>query len=225
MNDWTDNQTEAHTSLSEALGVVDDVISYMSDAQGKPADRERALFAGAVVFIYGVWESFVEQLAIELAERMSAIVDPKQVPETIKKGLEKRNAWELSVSPGWRALWAEFVKTKAIGDDSDPANKHGMNTLREPQVKYLLSLVGVERPFASFPAASFPPYLTAKNPKLNVGDALNELVTLRGAIVHTGKVPTTLRKGHVRAWRKFVEDAARIVDHACRSECKALLIA
>lgn len=221
MPHWTDDQTAAHTSVSEALIVVDNVIGYMAGTQGKPSDAERALFAAAIVFIYGIWESFIEQLAIELAEKVSAEIEPEKVPKPVRQIIEKRTPWELSVTPGWRKLWSEHVRLKALGDETDEANKHGMNTAREGQVSYMLSLACVADPFKGFPVASIPPYLAA--PKKNAKDAVNELVTLRGSIVHTGKVPETLRKGHVRAWRKFVEDAAAAIDQACRAECKALL--
>lgn len=96
-----------------------------------------------------------------------------------------------------------------------------MNTAREGQVTYMLSLAGVNDPFKSFPVKSIPDYLDPS--KKNAKDAINELVALRGSIVHTGKVPESLRKGQVRAWRKFVEEAAHAIDAACRAECKALL--
>lgn len=221
MTHWTDQPTEAHTKVSDALGVVDNLVSYMSDAKGKPAIRERALFAASVVFTYGVWESFIEQLAIELVDHVSSKIEPEKVPKLVRQVIEKRSAWEINVTPGWRKIWSEHVKLKALGDEADENNKYGMNTAREGQVAYMLSLAGVEDPFKGFPVASIPAYLTPT--KRTVKDAINELVVLRGSIVHTGKVPSNLRKGHVRDWRKFVEDAAHAIDEACRAECKALL--
>ena len=53
-------------------------------------------------------------------------------------------------------------------------------------------------------------------------EAVDDLVTLRGEIVHTGKVPDSLRKKHVLAWRSFVEKAIDNVDDSCRGQCKAL---
>jgi hypothetical protein len=95
-------------------------LSLAKDGRGKPSVEERALFAAAVVFTYGVWENFVEQLAIELVEQVALSVQPEQVPEQIRRSLEKKTAWELSVSPGWRRLWVESVKVQAIGDDEPP---------------------------------------------------------------------------------------------------------
>jgi hypothetical protein len=101
---WTDEQTSAHKNVSDALGVVDNVISYMSDGKGKPAERERALFAAAVVFIYGVWESFIEQLAIKLTEHVAKKIAPEKVPKPVRQVIEKRTPWEMTVTPGWRQL-------------------------------------------------------------------------------------------------------------------------
>ena len=221
MTHWTDEETVAHKSVSVALGVVDNLISYMSDGKGKPSTRERALYAASVVFAYGIWESFIEQLAIELTDHVSSKIEPEKVPKAVRQIIEKKSAWELSVTPGWRKLWSEHVRLKAVGDPGDEANKYGMNTAREGQVTYMLSLAGVDDPFKSFPVASIPTYLAAG--KRNAKDAINELVTLRGSIVHTGKVPGDLRKAHVGEWRKFVEDAADAIDKACRAECKKLL--
>jgi hypothetical protein len=218
MPHWTESKTAAHHSVGDALKVVDNLLSYVKDGQGKPAVKERALFAAAVVFTYGIWENYVEQLAMELVGNVAKDISPERVPEQVRKSLEKRTAWELTVTPGWRALWAKQVELQAVGDDDE---KFGMNTARAGQVKNLLSLAGVTDPYASLPLTIIPEHLPA--PKKNVVEAINALVELRGEIVHTGKVPDSLRKGHVRAWRSFVEAAAQHIDHACRSQCKALV--
>ncbi|NOZ23842.1 MAG: hypothetical protein GXP25_22415, partial [Planctomycetes bacterium] len=102
MASWASSPTDAHKSVKSSLKVVDGVLSYMKDTKGKPAAKERALFAAAVVFTYGIWENYVEQLAIELAQKVSDKIPPEHVPERIRKSLEKGTAWELAVSPGWR---------------------------------------------------------------------------------------------------------------------------
>lgn len=132
MPHWTDAPTAAHHSVADAIAVVDNLLSFAKDGQGKPSVKERALFAAAVVFTYGIWENFVEQLAIELATQISAELAPEKVPDQIRKLLEKRGAWELTVTPGWRALWVEHVRVQAVGDDEE---KFGMNTAKAGQVK------------------------------------------------------------------------------------------
>jgi len=217
MPHWTDTQTAAHHSVGGALAVVDNLLSFVKDGQGKPSVKERALFAAAIVFTYGIWENFVEQLAIELVTKLSAEIAPEMVPEQIRKLLEKRNAWELAVTPGWRAIWLEHVKLQAVGDDDE---KFGMNTAKAGQVKQLLSLAGVADPYVDIGADSIPDHLPA--PKKTAAEAINALVELRGQIVHTGQVPGNLRKGHVKNWRAFVEHAANKIDHSCRTHCKSM---
>lgn len=214
---WTDAPTEALSGTTTALAAVDKLLGYAKDGRGKPSEAERALFAAAVVFIYGIWENFAEQLAVELVKNVSSEVPPEKVPEQVRRSLEKRSAWELTVSPGWRALWNEHVRIQAVGDDGE---RFGLNTAKAGQVQNLLVQAGVKDPFAKIPANIVPDHLPEGSKK--VPEAINSLVELRGAIVHTGKVPDSLRKGHVLAWRRFVEGAVARIDEACRAQCKKL---
>jgi hypothetical protein len=95
-----------------------------------------------------------------------------------------------------------------------------MNTAKAGQVKNLLMLAGVTDAFLGVSDSITPEHL-GTNQKFV--DAVNELVELRGRIVHTGKVPDSLRKKHVIEWRRFVEEAINGVDGACRTQCKTLL--
>jgi hypothetical protein len=95
-----------------------------------------------------------------------------------------------------------------------------MNTAKAGQVKNLLGQVGATDPYQKITPTILPEHL--ETTKKNAADAINSLVELRGEIVHTGKVPETLRKGHVLAWRNFVEQAAEKIDDACREQCKEL---
>lgn len=221
MAHWTDNQTNAYRSIGTALAVVDNILNFAKSGAGKPSEQERALFAAAVAFTYGVWENFVEQLAIELSANVAKGIAPERVPERIRKILEKRSAWELTVTPGWRALWADHVKGQAIGEDGDD-EKFGLNTAKSGQVKNLLALAGVDDPYQTIAPARIPAYLPAA--KKTVPEAINALVELRGDIVHTGKVPDALLKGHVTAWRQFIDEATQKIDESCRSQCKKLVI-
>lgn len=215
MPHWTDKATVSHDSIAASLAVVDNLLSFAKDGKGKPSVKERALFAAAVVFTYGIWENFVEQMAIELAANVAKEIAPEKVPEQIRKLLEKRSAWELTVTPGWRTIWADHVRLQAVGDDED---KFGMNTAKAGQVKNLLSLAGVDEPYQKIAVADLPDHLP--DAKKTVVEAINSLVELRGEIVHTGKVPDSLRKNHVLAWRSFVATATDKIDAACRAQCK-----
>lgn len=217
MASWT-TKTKAIKNVEQSLKSVDGVLGFMSDSPGKPSSGERALYAAAVVFIYGIWENYCEQLAIELGARVATDVAPKDVPEKMRKSLEKHSAWELSVHPGWRKMWIDKVTTTAIGDDGE---KFGLNTAKAGQVSHLLELIGVNKPFEGFPANVIPPHLSMKCKE--VSEAVNALVELRGEIVHTGAVPASLRKTHVREWREFLGNITAELDRQCRKQCKDLL--
>ncbi len=214
----TATRTAAATSADSALAVVDDILSFVKETPGKPSKKERALLAAAVVFMYGVWESFTEQLALEVATQLSKAISEHKVPDAIKNVLQKKTAWGLAVSPGWRELWREHVKLEALGDEAD---RHGMNTARAGNVKRLLALAGSPDPFKTFPASAVPQHVRAT---ANTAEkALDALVSLRGEIAHTGKVPEPLRKQHVNAWYVFVADLVDVLDQAGRNDCGGLL--
>lgn len=218
MPHWADSRTSAYRNVTKALGLVDDILSYVKDSAGKPSTKERALFAAAVAFTYGIWEHFVEQLAIELAHNVGSEVAAERVPEQMRRLFEKKSAWDLAVTPGWRALWIEHVKVQAIGDDDE---RYGMNTAKSGQVRQLLSLAGVTDPYCEVAAEHVPEHLPEV--EHTVVNAIDRLVELRGEIVHTGKVPDTLRKNHVLAWQRFVAAVADGIDKASRAQCKLLL--
>ena len=217
MATWTSRDTTARKSVDRSLQVVDDLLSYMSTTKGKPSKQERAIFAAAVVFSYGVWESYVEELAIELVTELSKAIDAGRVPEGVRKFLEEGSAWEMNVHPGWRDFWINRVKVTAKGE----GEKYGLNTARVKQVSSLLKMVGVNDAFKSLPASIVPPHQIAQ--VKSVGSAVDELVKLRSEIVHSGSVPTSLRKNDAREWRQFVQDVSTHLDRVCRQECANLL--
>ncbi|HUX00590.1 MAG: hypothetical protein WBD63_04580 [Phycisphaerae bacterium] len=218
MSTWVSSCTEAHRRVESSLKVVDGVLSYIKDTQGKPAARERALFAAAVVFTYGIWENYVEQLAIELAKKVAREIPPENVPERVRTLLDKCTAWELTVSPGWRQLWVQKVELHAIGDDGD---KYGLNTAKAGQVNSLLDLAGINDALQGMAASMVPEHVAQEVEE--PAEAVNRLVDLRGEIVHTGTVPESLRKKHVREWRQFIENLTDALDKRCRRQCRQLL--
>lgn len=217
MNTWTTSPTDARKSVDKTLQVVDDLLSYMSTGKGKPSQPERAIFASAVVFSYGVWESYVEELAIELATKVSQEIKPSKVPKSVQELLENASAWELNVHPGWQALWVNRVKATAKGE----GESYGLNTAKVKQVSSLLKTAGLGDIFKGLPPNIIPPHLAGQ--AQTVASAVDQLVRLRGEIVHSGSVPTSLKKHHAREWRQFVEALATEVDSACRKECSLLL--
>ena len=217
MAHWTSVQTAAGANVKSTLSVVDDLLAYMGTGKGKPSKQERAIFASAVVFTYGVWESYVEDLAIELASNLSATISPEKVPQQVREMLESSSAWELGVHPGWRRLWVHKVSVLAKGE----GESYGLNTANAKQVGRLFKAVGVGTVIDEISTVVVPAHMSSKSKTAEA--AVDELVRLRGEIVHTGAVPTTLKKHHSREWRQFVEDLVADVDRTCRSSCALLL--
>jgi hypothetical protein len=213
-----DAPTQAYKHVEDGLKVVDNLMGFAKAGQGKPNAKERALFAASVVFCYGIWENYVEQLGLELVSAVAKDVAPHKVPPKIKKELSGRSAWEISVSPGWRDLWVEVVKKTAVGNDQD---RFGINTMRAGAATHVLELAGIENALGGIPDEISPDHLPQA--KQTVEGAVDALVTLRGLIVHTGKVPDALVKGHVTAWRDFVHAVTTCLDKECRIKCTALL--
>ena len=121
MTAWTDSRTAAHQSLGIALAIVDNLLSFVKDGQGKPSKKERALFAAAVVFTYGIWENFIEQLAIEAVQKVSEKIAPDRVPEEVGVGVNGVAGLEsslgnarVSASRGRqrRKVWNEHSKVR-----------------------------------------------------------------------------------------------------------------
>jgi hypothetical protein len=217
MTHWTASRTTALASAEASLKTVESLLSFVKEGQGKPSTKERAIFAAAVVFLYGIWENFVEQLAIEVASNLAKEIKPEKIPDLVKRNLEKRSAWELAISPGWRTLWVQTITAAALGDDDE---KFGLNTANTGQVTHLLANAGVPDALTSVSGDIIPDHLSAS--VKTAADAVNELVRLRGEIVHTGQVPAPLRKAHVRDWESFVSSLCEAVDLTCRTRCKAL---
>lgn len=217
MTHWTTSKTDALASAEGSLKTVANLLSFVKDGQGKPSASERAIFAAAVVFLYGIWENYVEQLAVELVGHVSDETTADKVPEQVRRSLEKKTAWELAIHPGWKALWVKSVQIAAVGDDDE---RFGMNTAKAGQVKNLLITAGALDPFADLTADVVPSHLGSTT--ATAGDAVNKLVELRGEIVHTGRVPSALRKHHVLEWRDFVANVCNRVDVTSRTQCKRL---
>jgi hypothetical protein len=93
MSAWTSIPTYARNSVDTTLLVVDDRLNYMSPQRGKPSKRENALLAAVAVFSHGVWESFVEELAIELVTKLSNDIGPSRVPPQVQEFLQAGSAW------------------------------------------------------------------------------------------------------------------------------------
>lgn len=203
---WTTSSTSAAKQAIKGLKVVDSLLSWVKEGQGKPSTDERNLFMAAVAFTYGVWENYVEQLAVEIVTHLSHEIPAERVPESVHQDFTKnRSTWEITVSPGWKKLWVQRVHTLALGE----GNSFGINTASEGSVNQLFRSVGIE-PFSGIDT------VTVKR--------LAELIRVRGVIVHTAQVPPTLKKYDVLGWRDYVESLYVAVDASCRKQSHSLVI-
>ena len=218
--EWTEKSTTAYQHARDALKTVDKLFDFAKSTSGKPSDAERALFAATIVFIYGIWENYIEQLVIEVVGNLAPTIVPSKVPEEVRKKLENKKFEELIVDPGWRKLWVDIVTTAAVGD----GNKYGLNTAKSSSVKYLLSLAGMDIILDDLPdsvSSAIPQHVKAND--VTTLNALDLFVKLRGEIVHTGKVPSTLRKHHVKEWKLFIEVLIEEIDASSRHLSKKYL--
>jgi hypothetical protein len=189
------------------LEIVDNVLSYAKTGAGKPGKREQALFLASTAMAYAVWENYVEQVAIEVVEFISNEIKAADVPDRPKQELAKRDAWSLSVHPGWRALWVEIIRTRAVGDED--STEFGLNTANVGQVTRLFDLIGLKA------FDSVDPALTER---------LEQLVRDRGAIVHTGQAPAAgFRKADATGWREYVSQLYEAFDQSLQRQVLALV--
>jgi hypothetical protein len=195
--------SEAH----KALKAVDNVLSFAKPTGGKPSAQERSLFVAAVALAYAVWENYVEDLLIEAVGFLSTHVDPARVPEEAKAFISKdATPWDLAVHPGWQALWLHRIRERAKGREDDDRN-FGLLTADVDRVQRLYTNAGLE-PFDGLDS--------------NKRAQLNDLVKLRGDIVHTGKAPEGFYKADAVGSKDVVESLAAHVDGAVRQQARTL---
>ncbi len=199
------SSSRASLDAGQGLEVVDGIMSFISDGRGKPSKNQRALYVAAIAFAYALWENYVEDLAIELVQTVAPVIDPQRLPSTLVERIsEGLTPWQLAVTPGWRQEWVTRATHAAKGDGH---KRHGLSMARSEAVVDLYGWLGIN-PFSGMAAS------TAR---------IDELVTLRNSVVHTGKIPDDLRKQNVIEWRNFVCELYRNFDKGCRGQVASLL--
>lgn len=199
--------SDALKNLVPGLKAVDNVLSFAKSGAGKPSAKERSLFVASIALSYAVWESFAEDLAVEAATFVASKIDPSRVPEAAKKFTEQATTpWELAVHPGWRQLWVARVHDRAKGRE-DRNEDFGLLTANVKKVRGLFAHIGLD-PFANMAQDRL--------------DALDELVSLRGTIVHTGKSPDDFVKANATGSRDLVKELADGADEEAAAQIKSL---
>lgn len=194
-------------NLEPGLKAVDNVLSFAKSGAGKPSAKERSLFVGSIALSYAVWENFAEDLAVEAVTFVAEKIDPADVPEAARKFTEQGTTpWELAVHPGWRQLWVARVTERAKGRE-DRDEDFGLLTANVKKVRGLFAHIGLD-PFATTPKDRL--------------DALDDLVSLRGTIVHTGKPPNDFVKANATGSRDLVKELAEEADKEVASQIASL---
>jgi hypothetical protein len=189
--------SDARKSLTDGLGAVDNVLSFAKSTKGKPSSQERSLFVASVALSYAVWENFVEDLVIEATTFLAKQIEPASVPEAARKFIERDTAaWDLSVHPGWRDLWIDRIKARAKGRE-DKDEDFGLLTASATKVRVLFANSGLD-PFASVDDA--------------LPTRLDDLVRLRGEIVHTGQAPKNFYKADAISAKETVQELSAAAD-------------
>lgn len=234
--EWTgdrlrDDWTSAALSAETGLEVPDGLMGFASDGRGAPSGAQKSLYLAAVTFTYAVWESYAEDVAIELAGALAPSLTPDSIPRPVKDALSDRSTWELAVHPGWRGLWVETVETAAKGGNG---SGHGINTASYKNVQSLFELAGIGDALPSHLSVGPDTNLgkvkgrpsnvgVTKNETVNVDRCLNLLVSLRGQAVHTARTEGKLLKKEVLWWTAFIRELHEEVDRSARSIVSRLL--
>lgn len=223
MTTATVERTGAALTAEEGMKVPKGMMSFASSSQGKPTTNETTLYLGAVSFAYAVWENYVEEVAIELTERLSGAIEPHRIPEAARTEIERSaSPWELSVHPGWRGLWVRQVVKMTKGGEEGQGG-WGLNSATYDNTGRVFAVAGL--------TGVLPRRLAVKSPanaptKVQVGDGkmvdvrhtLQQLIEVRGEAVHTARAPEHLRKGHVTWWLKFVSSLYEETDRRAIDE-------
>lgn len=194
-------------TFKKAIAHADRLIAGTKATAGKPTAQEGTMFVASVALTYAAWEAYVEDVAIEVTEHLAGVIKAEVLPDSARQAIEakKPSTWDLAVHPGWQTLWKNLVREIAHGDAS--SETYGMNTANEGQTKKLFLAVGLD------------PFRDVTREDL---DALKELVSARGTVVHTATAPETFKKATAKGYRELVDKLVTAVDSAVWDQAKAL---
>lgn len=224
LDDWTGASWAADAAMEVPRGLM----GQAKPGRGAPSTVDRHLFMAALTFTYAVWESYVEDVAVELVHLLADTLEPDRIPESARTAImDGATSWELSVHPGWRGLWTRRVEIAAKGDDSNTAGSWGLNTANQKQVRNLFKVLGIDALPQKVTApdksvGTCPPGINDASGFVDVRIALERLVSLRGSAVHTASLPESLRKGEVVWLGALVENLYEETDKRARDACRAL---
>lgn len=206
--------SQARGTALQNLGRVDDILSFhnkeLDPAVGPPPGPDRSLVLGAIALLYAAWEAYVELVAVEATAHLSTILEPANVPGSVRTALQaETDAWDL-VGDGWRQAWRDLVERKALGTGT---NDFGLNTAGPQQVLALYATVGLD------------PFLEVSWQNMSNGAVRQRVAALvrdRGTIVHTAQTPAGVGLNSARTYRAFVERVIDRVDETLSAQALTL---
>ncbi len=225
---------QAAVDADAGMEVPIGLMSFSSSDPGRPTTQQPTLYIAAIAFTYAVWENYIEDLAIELAEVITEHIPPRLVPPSVQKIIaDKATAWELSVHPGWRGLWLNEVIRRAKGEDG--VASFGLNTASWENVGKLFALVGI----APIPERIAAPKsynndgvklavpknisVSRKDGTVVTANLLSQLITVRSQAVHTAKTTVPLAKPEVLWWAEIIRTLYEVTDNRGRRAARALI--
>ena len=233
---WQSSSSKAAAAVAEGMAVVDGLMAFTRDSKGNRIAIEQPLYAASVTFLYAIWENYVEDVSIEAVRDMSSegALDPADIPIAVKRAIEDgATAWDLSVHPGWQAIWRQKVQERAKGSEDQHSGPWGLNSAGAQTVQeQLFSLVGISpipldipspEETGSHTSPSVPVRINTENGTINVSHVLKRLIDLRGELVHTGQSAETIYKHQVFWWKRFIESLVMATDQKVREQTSDLV--
>ena len=184
--------SEAEAHFQRALIDVNNLMDFHAwhggDLRGRRASNLQSLNKSAVVLLCAAWESYVESVIVESAERsISTAVDPSGMLQSLQlitgrhiKDAKDERVWRSAAGDGWRDLTRSVVRNKLWG----------FNTPKRHQIEQLFKLVlGVR----DIPAN----WVWHKSSPIRSAERLDAFVVLRGSIAHGERRPNAVTKRDV----------------------------
>jgi len=226
-----DQWTAAAHNAEKGLRVPRGLMSFASDGRGRPTKEQEHLYLSAVTFAYAVWESYAEDVAIELVKILAPSLPSDSIPPQVTQALADKDAWQLAVHPGWRDLWIKEVENAAKGGEGAG---YGINTASFKNIRGLFELAGIDEALPSHLSVAPDTHLgkvkgppssvgVSKHKEVNVDRCLSLLIDLRGEAVHTARTEDKLLKNEVLWWTAFISDLHEEVDRLARGKVIGIL--
>lgn len=189
-------RTKAAKSFEENWRTVELISQFTEDRAGRSHEQTAALNQAALIFCITAWEGYVEDALKESATYLA-----EHCPSYDKLPQEVRRQLELAVTPGkgWGskspsgyyvgdlagAGWRTLLRTLA----TQATEGSNFNTPKSKNVKGLFSS------WCGIDVTSVWSWQNFASP--NAAKRLDESITLRGQIVHTGSKPDGINKAWI----------------------------